>query len=161
VTTEDFKHCVDQYGPRLLQFAARQIGNIDMAKDLVQDTFIALMGKLEHVEQIKLKPFLFAVISNKIKDYFKLKKDTTEVADYHQSGSTQAAYESKDLVHMALTKLSERDKELIVLRDLEGYSYEEIADFTHLTLAQVKVYLFRARKSFKEQVIKLEVYYER
>ncbi len=161
MTTEEFKSSVDDFGPRLLQFALRQVGEIDIAKDLVQETFIVLMDKLSAVEVQKAKPFLFAVVSNKIKDHFKLKKVTTEVRDFHQTASSTAAqFETKQIVNMALTQLEPRYKELIILRDLEGYNYEEISEFTKLSLSQVKVYLFRARKAFKEQVIKLEVYYE-
>jgi RNA polymerase sigma factor (sigma-70 family) len=161
MTTEEFNRCVDEFGPRLLQFAMRQINDIDMAKDLVQESFIVLMNKLLHVDSTKAKPFLFAVVSNKIKDYFKLKKNNTEIMPYHKTASNTAVqFESKQLVNMALAKLPLREKELIVLRDLEGYSYDEIARFTELNLAQVKVYLFRARKMFKEEVVKMEVYYE-
>jgi len=48
-------------------------------------------------------------------------------------------------------------KELLTLRDLESYSYKEIEEITHLTEAQVKVYLFRARKAIKEKILQLEV----
>ncbi|MCB9262490.1 MAG: RNA polymerase sigma factor [Flavobacteriales bacterium] len=161
MTLQEFNICVNQLGPRLLQFADRQISDIEQAKDMVQESFIALMNKLDGVETEKAKPFLFAVVRNKVKDFYKLKKDTVEIESQHQIGSTQAAYESKDLVYKALEKLSARDKELIVLRDLEAYSYEEISDMVDLSLAQVKVYLFRARKAFKEQIIKLEVYHDK
>lgn len=161
MTINEFKKSVDEYGPRLLQFAMRHTGDIECAKDLVQETFIVLMGKIETVEPDKSKPFLFAVINNKIKDFYKLRKTTTEVKDFHKTSSAQATeYEQREIVNIALSKLEPREKQLIILRDIEGYNYEEIAVSTNLSLSQVKVYLFRARKAFKEQVIKMEVYYD-
>lgn len=161
MTIEEFKKSVDEYGPRLLQFAYRQIDDIESAKDLVQETFIVLMGKLDTIESEKARFFLFAVLNNKLKDFYKLRKNTTEIKDFHKTGSASAMeYEHKEIVQMALSRLEPREKQLIILRDLEGYSYEEIGKTTKLSASQVKVYLFRARKSFKEEVIKMEAYYE-
>jgi len=117
VTIEEFKISVDEFGPRLLQFALRHIGDIDMAKDLVQESYIALLGKIEDVEPAKAKPFLFAVINNKIKDFYKLRKNTSELSDFHKTSSAQAAdYENKDIVKLALSKLEPMEKQLIILR---------------------------------------------
>jgi RNA polymerase sigma factor (sigma-70 family) len=161
VTADEFRKTVDEYGPRLLQFAIRHTGDVDLAKDLVQETFIALMGKIGDVEPVKSKPFLFAVINNKIKDFYKLRKNTTEIMDFHKTDQARSVeYENREIVNMALARLEPKEKQLIILRDLEGYDYEEIGKTMRLSPSQVKVYLFRARKLFKEQVIRMEVYYE-
>ncbi len=158
MTTSEYKKAVDQIGPRLLQFAHRQVGQLELAKDLVQDSFIVLLDKLDHVEMAKAKSFLFAVLSNKVKDHFKLLKKQTEVQDYHRIADNESrAMEDKEIVHMALSKLNERDRMLIAYRDLEGYKYDEIGEMMNLTATQVKVYLFRARKTFKSEILKLEV----
>jgi RNA polymerase sigma-70 factor (ECF subfamily) len=53
------------------------------------------------------------------------------------------------LLHRALDGLSEVQRSVVLLRDYEGYSYQEIADITSLSLDQVRVYIFRARKALQ------------
>ena len=156
-----FNHIVHTLGPRLLNFAAKQIGNIDISKDLVQDTFIVYLDKQDAVLDGKEKSFLFKVLSNKILDHFKLKKNTIDYTlVYLGVHDDSKRYESQEIVHMALLALKPLSRQLITLRDLEGYTYEEISEIVDLSLGQVKVYLFRARKRLKEEVIKLDVSYE-
>jgi len=161
VSQSKFNTIVNTLGPRLLNFAAKQIGNMDIAKDLVQDTFIVYLDKKEDVHTGKEKAFLFKVLSNKILDHFKLKKKNVDYTDANlrtTDGSRQ--YESREIVTMALLGLKPIGRQLITLRDLEGYNYEEIADIMDMSLGQVKVYLFRARKKLKEEVIRIDVSYE-
>ncbi|MBO6516979.1 MAG: RNA polymerase sigma factor [Bacteroidia bacterium] len=158
MTINEYKTVVGELGPRLLQFADYQVGSIEVAKDLVQESFIVLLDKRENVEPAKAKAFLYAVLTNKTRDHFKLKKKQVEVQDYHRiEEDKQAKLDSKELVKLALSKLNERERDLICLRDLEGYAYDEIAEKMELSLTQVKVYLFRARKALKNEIIKLEV----
>lgn len=146
------------WGPKLLQYADYQVGDIEVAKDLVQESFVVLLDKRDSVEQNKGKSYLYSVLTNKVRDYYKVKKVQTEVQDYHKVELYgEDAYESKELIKLALSKLTRQYKDLICLRDLEGYSYDEIADQLDMSLTQVKVYLFRARKALKNEVIKLEV----
>ena len=67
-------------------------------------------------------------------------------------GSTSANFELKEWLHYGLNSLTEQQRSLVLLRDYEGYSYQEIGDITSLTESQVKVYLFRARKALKEYI---------
>jgi RNA polymerase sigma-70 factor (ECF subfamily) len=68
----------------------------------------------------------------------------------------QEETDDKQLVLLAINQIPALYKELLTLRDLESYSYKEIEEITHLTEAQVKVYLFRARKAIKEKILELE-----
>jgi len=56
------------------------------------------------------------------------------------------------ILHKALEKLPEAQKSVILLRDYEGYSYQEIAEICELTEAQVKVYIYRGRKFLKKYI---------
>jgi RNA polymerase sigma-70 factor (ECF subfamily) len=161
VPQKKFNNTVNTLGPRLLNFAAKQIGSMDIAKDLVQDTFIVYLDKREQVYEGKEKSFLFKVLSNKILDHFKLKKNNIDFTTVHLGeADNSGTYEAKQIVNMALLYLKPLDRQLITLRDLEGYNYEEIAEILDISLGQVKVYLFRARKRLKEEVIRLDLSYE-
>jgi RNA polymerase sigma-70 factor (ECF subfamily) len=70
--------------------------------------------------------------------------------------AVDAAYSDKELIAMALEQLPDLQRQLILLRDLEGYDYCEISEITGLNMSQVKVYLFRARKSLKDTITTME-----
>jgi RNA polymerase sigma-70 factor (ECF subfamily) len=65
-------------------------------------------------------------------------------------------HDVKKAVNQALEKLPDLQKQLVLLKDYEGYSYEEIGNITKLSENQVKVYLFRARLQLKTSLIGLE-----
>ena len=69
---------------------------------------------------------------------------------------TQGAHDLQEVLHEALNRLPEIQKSVILLRDYEGYNYEEIAEITGLNLSQVKVYIFRGRKQLKEYIGSIE-----
>lgn len=152
---------MDLYAPHLLRFARLKVQDRGVCEDLVQEAFIVLYEKLENVNPEKVKAFLFQVVANKIKDYYKLKKNIVEVESYHKvENSYNQQFETKDLIKRAMLRLDDRDQTIITLRDLEGYDYKEIGGIMELSDSQVKVYLFRARKKLKNIILKMEVVYE-
>jgi len=62
----------------------------------------------------------------------------------------------KKVLEAALNRLSETQRSLVLLKDYEGYSYDEIGKITGLNESQVKVYLHRARIQLKEYLVKME-----
>ena len=62
----------------------------------------------------------------------------------------------KKILDEALARLPETQRSLVLLKDYEGYSYEEIGQITGLNSSQVKVYLHRARVQLKEYLVKIE-----
>ncbi len=62
----------------------------------------------------------------------------------------------KEIVNKAMEKLTEIQKTVIMLRDYEGYDYAEIGKITGLNESQVKVYIFRARQTLKNYLVKLD-----
>ena len=65
-------------------------------------------------------------------------------------------YDLRTALNLALDKLPEIQKTVVMLRDYEGYDYKEIGSITDLTESQVKVYIFRARQTLKEYLVKVE-----
>ena len=70
--------------------------------------------------------------------------------------SLTAANNLKKVLDEALSKLSETQRSLVLLKDYEGYSYEEIGKITSLSESQVKVYLHRARIQLRNYLVKPE-----
>jgi RNA polymerase sigma-70 factor (ECF subfamily) len=74
----------------------------------------------------------------------------------HERGYTTGQAGVKKTLDRALERLDEQARALVLLKDYEGYRYEEIAQITGLTETQVKVYLHRARKTLKEYLVSVE-----
>lgn len=154
MTINEYNKTVDQYADNLYRFFVKNIGDTEAAHDLVQDSFAKMWIKVRYVEFVKAKSYLFTVGYNTMIDYIRSKKRR----DAYLSNQSPEPYEEKDydlkgMLDYALGKLPENQKTVILLRDYEGYSYEEIEQITGLSASQVKVYLFRARKSMKDRLI--------
>ena len=65
-------------------------------------------------------------------------------------------HNTRKVLEEALSRLSETQRSLVLLKDYEGYSYEEIGKIMNLSESQVKVYLHRARLQLKEYIVKVE-----
>lgn len=160
MNTREYNIIVRQWAPHLLRFANRNMNNMDIAKDLVQDAFEVLWNKREDVEAEKAKQFLFTVVYRKGIDTFRRDKNDVEISETHlehkSSANFEAAYSDKELVKKAIAALPDVQRQLVLLRDLEGYDYKEIEKITGLNESQVKVYLFRARKLLKETITRIE-----
>jgi len=67
------------------------------------------------------------------------------------------AHDVQQLINEGVAQLTEIQRMVLTLRDYEGYSYQEIAELTHISVDQVKVYIFRARRFLKQYIGKMEV----
>ena len=156
MTTKEFNHCVDRYGNRVYAFALKNTGNAEDARDIVQEAYEKMWRKVDSVQADKAKSYLFSTVYHCIIDHFrKIKR-----IDYREELADRPAQaddrlDDRQWIEAGLRKMSEQERSLILLRDYEGYSYEEITHLTGLSLSQVKVYLFRARKKFRDWMTEL------
>jgi RNA polymerase sigma-70 factor (ECF subfamily) len=157
MTKDDFIICAKQFTPNLLRFSKRVAGSAMEAEDIVQECFEVLWKNRDKVEMKSAKSYLFSVAHKKIIDTFRadVKMENFESVLTDLIGK-QDDKDDQQLVQLAINQIPALYKELLTLRDLESYSYKEIEEITHLTEAQVKVYLFRARKAIKEKILELE-----
>ncbi len=156
MNAKEYNIAVELYADNIYRFALKHLKNEALAKDVVQETFMKVWIKHEEVEQEKIKSYLFTTAYHAIIDSVKKEKRSADfdLVDKTQASDTFADAESnnnelKVILDQALNRLPEIQKSVVLLRDYEGYSYEEIAEITSLTESQVKVYIFRARQSLK------------
>ena len=157
MTKDDFVMCAKLFTPNLLRFSKQVAGKAIETDDIVQECFEILWKNKEKVEMKSAKSYLFSVAHKKIIDSFRTDSrlenfDTT----FHEQTTNPDQTDTQQLVQLAINHIPAIYKELLTLRDLESYSYKEIEEITRLTEAQVKVYLFRARKAIKEKILELE-----
>lgn len=142
----------------MYRFVLKNIRDTEAAKDIVQDTFEKMWRLRDGIDAQKSKSYLFTAAYRTLVDYTRRKKQT--VSDEKLVGRESDAYVShdvKEMIDKALQTLPEDQRVVITLRDMEGYSYEEIGEITGLSESQVKVYIYRARLSMKKYLVSMEV----
>lgn len=158
MTAEQYNQCVDSYSDSLYRFVLKNIRDEEKAKDIIQDSFEKLWIKLETVTGEKAKSYLFSTAYHTLIDALRKEKRYTsydEVIAMNLSHNNQYT-DLNQILHEAIKNLPEIQRSVILLRDYEGYSYEEIGEITSLTESQVKVYIFRGRTFLKNYIGSLE-----
>lgn len=153
----DYNECVHQWADPLFRFACKCTGHEEDARDIVQSSFEVLWQKRKDVMPEKGKAFLFQVAYRQSVDNYRKKRRVTYNEVPEQAESIKPGNpDLKRVLERALAQLDEQARALVLLKDHEGYRYEEIARITGLSDSQVKVYLHRARKTLKEYLVKVE-----
>jgi len=158
MTVDEYNQSVDAYADRLYRFILKNISDEDKANDIVQDTFEKLWLKVDQVDYKKVRSYLFTTGYHTMIDMLRKEKKQTRVEDYHFNGySTNSQYtDLQEVLHEAVQRLPEDQRSVILLRDYEGYAYNEIADITGLSESQVKVYIYRGRMQLKEYLVSIQ-----
>lgn len=155
MTDEQYNTCVRDWADPLFRFACKCTGQQSDAHDVVQGSFEVLWQKRDDVMPEKAKAFLFQVAYRQSIDQFR-KKSKISYKEAPEESSNPTNPDLKRVLERALARLDERSRALVLLKDYEGYSYEEIGQITDLNESQVKVYLFRARKTLKDYLVSVE-----
>ena len=106
----------------------------------------------------KCKSYLFTVAYHQMIDHIRKVKRIQLKENFSEDSRIENKPVSnlKKILDEALNRLSETQKSLVLLKDYEGYSYEEIGEIMNLNASQVKVYLHRARVQLKSYLVKIE-----
>jgi RNA polymerase sigma-70 factor (ECF subfamily) len=156
---------------KVFNISYRMLGNLEEAKDLAQEVFISVFESIKNLkEEIKFDAWLTQITLNHCRNRWKYLKrrqyfnsdsldDPIETEEgnmpkaiYDPSGNPETLYEKKmvqQFIQRGLLKLKEDQRELLVLRDLQGFSYEEIGESLGLPEGTIKSKLHRARMDLK------------
>ena len=158
MTAEEYNTSVDKFADSIYRFILKNSGDRDKAKDIVQDCFEKLWLKLETVAFEKVKSYLFSAAYHTLIDSIRKEKRITGMdsvsAEWESAGAQYS--DLNEVLHEAIGRLPEIQRSVVLLRDYEGYNYEEIGEITNLSESQVKVYIFRARTFLKNYIGSLE-----
>ena len=158
MTEREYNECVTTYADNVYRFILKNLRHEEDARDVVQTAFEKMWRNREGVDAGKSKSYLFTVAYHQMIDHIRKVKriqlreefnDETRVED-------RPVNNLKKVLDEALSRLSETQRSLVLLKDYEGYSYEEISQIMNLNASQVKVYLHRARVQLKEYLVKME-----
>jgi RNA polymerase sigma factor (sigma-70 family) len=158
MTVDQYNKSVDSFSDNLYRFVLKNLRDVDKSKDIVQDSYEKLWMKVETVSYEKVKSYLFSTAYHTMIDLLRRDKRQVELEPQFEK---QLVYnhhytDLKEVLNLALSKLPEIQRSVIMLRDYEGYSYEEIGEITNLSDSQVKVYIFRARTFLKNYIGQIE-----
>ena len=159
MTIAEYNTAVDAHADGVYRFALKHLRDEDLAKDVVQESFARLWMKVDQVEVAKVKSYLFTTAHHVMVDEVRKGSRSTRMEVHHDNlrSVVQSQPDLKEVLDAALATLPAIQRSVVLLRDLEGYSYEEIAELTGLNLSQVKVYIYRGRTSLKEYIGQLDV----
>ena len=166
-----FSEIVLQRQKKVFNIAYRMLGNSEEAKDLAQEVFISVFESIKDLkEEIKFEAWLTQITLNQCRNRWKYLKrrryfnsdslddpieteeGTMPKAIYDPSDNPETHYEKKmvqQLIQRGLLELKEDQRELLVLRDLQGFSYEEMSEMLDLPEGTIKSKLHRARMDLK------------
>lgn len=158
MTRKEYNRCVDLYADGLYRFILKNIRDEEQAKDVVQETYARVWQRVDEISFEKARSYLFTTAYHTMIDEIRKngKSDRLEQQHSHLQVSYNSYSDLKEVLDEALQTLSEIQRSVILLRDYEGYSYQEIGEITQLSEAQVKVYIFRARMNLKKYLQKIE-----
>lgn len=158
MTAKNYNDCVTDYADNVFRFIYKNLGHEEDAKDIIQLAFEKLWIHREEVELDKAKSYLFTVAYRSMIDHIRRSKRVVlgqEMKD-NNSAANENPFATKRILEESLVNLTEQQRVLVMLKDYEGYNYEEIGAITGLNPSQVKVYLHRARLSMRNYIVKYE-----
>ncbi len=164
---EEFNRAVFPMQNKLYRFALSMVANNELAEDIVQEAFLKLWKTRESLHEIlNLEAWSMRMVKNLCLDHFKSKYRKTMLFEtkYEQASvevTPQKQTEITDTmqqINLILETLPNQQAQIIRLRDMEGYSYKEIAEVLEIDINVVKVNLHRARKAVKVALEKKESY---
>jgi RNA polymerase sigma-70 factor, ECF subfamily len=166
-----FTRLVTRYQPRLVNFVTRMIQDRDRAEDLVQEAFLRVYRHLDRFDRgRKFSTWVYTIAANLARNELRNRKRSPLVLFQTLEGNDPAAapvefedaghrpdelYDQRhlrELVDAAVERLGETHRTVFVMREIEGKSYEEIAEATRTNLGTVKSRLNRARSAFAEEI---------
>ncbi|ALO15617.1 MAG TPA: RNA polymerase sigma factor [Salinivirga sp.] len=158
MTTEEYNQSVDEYSDAVYRFMLKNTQNEELAKDIVQESFTKMWIKRKEIDGKKARSYLFSTAYHQMIDVYRKenRKDDFETVQEQNYAHDDQYSDLSEVLSEAVKKLPEIQRSVLMLRDYEGYSYQEIGEITKLNESQVKVYIYRARLYLKKYIGAME-----
>ncbi len=151
-----FSELVLKHKEKVRNLVYLTLGDVDYVDDISQDVFISVFNKLKEFRfESKFTTWLYRITVNKCRDYLRKKQVRSifvEIKEVHYERGVRSNTDNIDipnLVRKVIAKLPEKLKAPLVLRDIDGFSYQEIADKLECEVGTVKSRIFRARENLR------------
>ncbi len=157
-----FKKRLEEIRPRLYKMAYSWCHSGALADDLVQDTIIKAMRNAASLRDIKaMNSWMFTILSNCWRDYLRQQKPTDDIDEciFTDDDTPELAQQRQnitDIVQQAIATLPQGQRQVLLLVDLEGFSYTEVAGIVNIPIGTVMSRLNRARTALSAQLLELK-----
>jgi RNA polymerase sigma factor (sigma-70 family) len=158
MTEKEYNQCVSEYADNVYRFILKNLRHEEDARDVVQSAFEKMWINRSDIDNGRCKSYLFTVAYNQMIDHLRKIKRVQLKGEFREETKVtdRPMHNTKKILEDALNRLSDTQRSLVLLKDYEGYSYEEIGQITGLNESQVKVYLHRARIQLKNFLVSPE-----
>ncbi len=163
----NFRKLIEFTSPFAYSVAFRMIGDDEQAKDIVQETMVAIWQKLNKIKSPEVyQTWIYRIVMNKCYDQLRKRKRNPEfIADdkvwaiisntiYEGPSSELENKESASIINLLTNRLSPKQKSVFILSDIEDMSNDEIAKITGMSKSVIKANLHYARKNISELIEK-------
>lgn len=153
-----YRQWVKEYQDQAWTVARYILKDAQEAEDATQEAFVKLWNNRDKIDPERVKPWLMKVTRNGCLDRLRRRRQSVEFDESHMEGTVTGPMQDASVsetgawLRRAISGLKEPYRSLVVLRDINQHSYEEVAGMLELSQAQVKTYLHRARKQLREQL---------
>ena len=143
----DFDNIYEEYFDRVYYKVLSVVKNDDDAEDICQETFISVYKNLSKFrEESNIYTWIYRIAINKTYDFFKKRKVEFEINDDVLSLPEDVNVDTKVILQEKLKLISEKEREIVILKDIYGYKLKEIAEIKNMNLSTVKSVYYKALK---------------
>ncbi|ATV59005.1 RNA polymerase sigma factor [Fusobacterium pseudoperiodonticum] len=143
----DFDNIYEEYFDRVYYKVLSVVKNDDDAEDICQETFISVYKNLSKFrEESNIYTWIYRIAINKTYDFFKKRKIEFEINDDVLSLPEDVNFDTKVILQEKLKLISEKEREIVILKDIYGYKLKEIAEMKNMNLSTVKSVYYKALK---------------
>ena len=143
----DFDNIYEEYFDRVYYKVLSVVKNDDDAEDICQETFISVYKNLSKFrEESNIYTWIYRIAINKTYDFFKKRKLEFEINDDVLSLPEDVNFDTKVILEEKLKLISEKEREIVILKDIYGYKLKEIAEMKKMNLSTVKSVYYKALK---------------
>ena len=143
----DFYNIYEEYFDRVYYKVLSVVKNDDDAEDICQETFISVYKNLSKFrEESNIYTWIYRIAINKTYDFFKKRKVEFEINDDVLSLPEDVNFDTKVILQEKLKLISEKEREIVILKDIYGYKLKEIAEMKDMNLSTVKSVYYKALK---------------
>lgn len=166
MTTEEFKNSVIPFSRKLYPMLKRILKDEEETKDALQDLMLKLWNKRSELAKCDNRnAYIITVAKNYSFDLLKKKrpnligeKEEHKIFNLEAVGVQPEVREKYEHVHRIIEKLPEKYRQVIRLRDIDGFTFDEISEMTGFEVSHIRVILSRARMKVKQEVEKIYNY---
>ncbi len=164
---KSFDQLISRYERNAFAMALRYLGNYDDASDVTQEALIKVYKNISKFRfEASFTTWLYRIVINTAKDFLKKKNrekvvsidDTQkEFKDENKDQNPQEHTERQEVkseVHRALEKISENYRMVIVLKDIQGFTYDQISEMLEIPIGTVRSRISRGRVELKKEILR-------